>query len=53
MELEAEAVAYIVMDRFGIEIESDKYLTLYKNTYKLMDSFRRIYCISRDIINII
>jgi len=49
MELEAETVAYIVMDRFGIEIESDKYLALYKKSYNLIDSFQRI----NKVINLI
>ena len=50
MELEAETVAYIVMDRFGIEIESDKYLALYKKSYNLMDSFQRINKVTNVIL---
>jgi len=45
MELEAETVAYIVM----VEIESDKYLTLYKKTYNLMESLERI----NEVVSII
>lgn len=51
MELEAETVAYIVMYRFGIEINSDKYLALYKKTYALMDSFKRINDVVATILD--
>ena len=42
MELEAETVAYIVMDRFEVNINSEKYLALYKKAYDLMESLQRI-----------
>ena len=52
MEIEAEAVAYIVMEKFGIEINSDKYLALYKKSYNLMESFKRINEISNKILEL-
>ena len=53
MELEAETVAYIVMDRFEIEINSDGYLALYKKSYNLMESFQRINEVANVILEII
>jgi antirestriction protein ArdC len=42
LEMEAEAVAFVVMNYFGVEIKSDKYLALYKKSYNLMESLKRI-----------
>ena len=50
VELEAEAVAFVVMDNFGVEISSDKYLALYKKSYDLMESFERINKVSKKIL---
>ncbi len=41
-EMEAEAVAFIVMDHYGVEIKSDRYLALYKRSYDLKKSLKRI-----------
>lgn len=51
IEMEAEAVAFVVMDYFGIESRSDKYLALYKESYDLMESFKRINDVSSRILN--
>jgi len=53
VELEAEAVSFVVMNHFDIEILSDKYLALYKRRYNLMESFKGIYKISNTIIKTI
>jgi len=50
-EMEAEAVSFIVMNHFGIEIKSDKYLALYKKSYDLERSLARIKRISSKIIS--
>jgi len=49
-ELEAEAVAFVVMDHYGIEIKSDKYLALYKKDYDLKESLKRIHKVATRII---
>ena len=50
-EMEAEAVAFVVMNHFGLEIKSDNYLALYKESYDLKESLERIKNISKRIIN--
>lgn len=50
IEMEAEAVAFVVMDHFNIEIKSDKYLTLYKKSYDLNESLKKINKASNKII---
>jgi len=50
IEMEAEAVAFVVMHHFNIEIKSDKYLALYKKSYDLMESFERINKVSKKIL---
>ena len=50
-EMEAEAVAFVVMQRYGLEIKSDNYLALYKESYDLKESLERIKNISKRIIN--
>ena len=50
-EMEAEAVAYVVMNHFNIEIKSDKYLALYKTSYDLKESLEKINDISSSIID--
>jgi len=49
-ELEAEAVAFVVMDHYGIEIKSDRYLALYKKDYDLKESLKRIHKVTTRII---
>jgi len=49
-ELEAEAVAFVVMDHYGIEIKSSKYLALYKKDYNLKESLKRIHKVTTNII---
>jgi len=51
LEMEAEAVAFVVMNYFGVEIKSDKYLALYKKSYDLMQSLKRISDISSAMID--
>jgi Zn-dependent peptidase ImmA (M78 family) len=51
LEMEAEAVAFVVMNYFGVEIKSDKYLALYKKSYNLMESLKRISDISSAMID--
>jgi hypothetical protein len=51
IEMEAEAVAFVVMDHFNIESKSDKYLALYKESYDLMESFKRINDVSSRILD--
>jgi antirestriction protein ArdC len=51
IEMEAESVAFVVMDYFNIEIKSDKYLALYKESYDLMESFKRINDVSSRILD--
>jgi len=48
--VEAEAVAFVVMNHFGVEVKSDKYLALYKESYNLKDSLERIKKVSSKII---
>jgi Zn-dependent peptidase ImmA (M78 family) len=50
IEMEAEAVAFVVMDYFDIESKSDKYMALYKESYDLMESFKRINDVSSRIL---
>ena len=50
VELEAEATAFVVMEYFNIDILSEKYLALYKKSHNLMDSFKRINRVSKNII---
>lgn len=50
-EMEAEAVAFVVMDHYGVEIKSDKYLALYKKSYDLNESLSRIKGLSSRIIS--
>ena len=49
--MEAEAVAFVVMNHFDIEIKSDKYLALYKESYNLKESLEYINTISSEIID--
>jgi len=49
-EMEAEAAAFIVMNHYGVEIKSDKYLALYKKSYDLKQSLKRISNIVSEII---
>ncbi|ADQ13571.1 ArdC-like ssDNA-binding domain-containing protein [Halanaerobium hydrogeniformans] len=49
-EMEAEAAAFIVMEHYGVEIKSDKYLALYKKSYDLNQSLKRISKIASEII---
>ena len=49
-EMEADAVAYVVLNHFNIENPSDKYLALYKKDYDLKKSLDRISKISTEII---
>ncbi len=51
VELEAEAVSFLVSEYFNIENPSERYLALYKKSYDLMESFKRIKGESRQIIN--
>jgi len=51
LEMEAEAVAFVVMDYFGAGIKSDKYLALYKKSYDLMNSLKRISDVSSAMID--
>jgi len=51
LEMEAEAVAFVVMNYFGVEIKSDKYLALYKKSYDLMQSLKRISDVSSAMID--
>ena len=41
-EMEADAVAYVVLQHYNIENTSDKYLALYKKDYNLKKSLNRI-----------
>jgi antirestriction protein ArdC len=50
-EMEAEATAFVVMDHYGLDIKSDKYLALYKESYDLKQSLKRIDNLSSEIIN--
>ena len=50
VEMEAEAVAFVVMYHFGIDIKSDKYLALYKESYSLDESLNRINKVSSKIL---
>ena len=49
-EMEAEAVAYVVFNHYGMEVKSDKYLALYKESYNLKGSLERIKKVSSEII---
>jgi hypothetical protein len=51
LEMEAEAVAFVVMNYLGVEIKSDKYLALYKKSYDLMQSLKRISDVSSAMID--
>jgi hypothetical protein len=51
LEMEAEAVAFVVMNYFGVNIKSDKYLALYKKSYDLMQSLKRISDVSSAMID--
>lgn len=44
-------MAFVVMDYFNIESKSDKYLALYKKSYDLMESFKRINEVSSRILD--
>ena len=48
--MEVEAVAFVVMHHFGIDIKSDKYLALYKESYSLDESLNRINKVSSKIL---
>jgi len=51
VELEAETVSFLVSDYFNIDNPSERYLALYKKSYDLRESFKRINRVSRNIIN--
>ena len=51
VELEAEAVSFLVSEYFNIDNPSERYLALYKKSYDLGESFKRINRVSRNIIN--
>ncbi|HMA60494.1 MAG TPA: ImmA/IrrE family metallo-endopeptidase [Halanaerobiales bacterium] len=53
VEMEAEAVSFLVSDYFNIDNPSGKYLALYKKSYDLMESFKRINRTSTEIIDFI
>ena len=38
-EMEAEAAAFVVMDHYGVDIKSDKYLALYKESYIKLSTY--------------
>ena len=50
-EMEAEATNFVVMNNYGIETKSAKYLALYKNSYDLEKSLARIKKIISKIIS--
>jgi len=50
-EMEAEAAAFMVMDHYAVDIKSDKYLALYKESYNLKQSLKRIDNLASEIIN--
>jgi hypothetical protein len=50
-EMEAEAAAFVVMNHYGVDIKSDKYLALYKESYDLKQSLKRIDNLASEIIN--
>lgn len=50
-EIEADAVKFIVLDKYGVDSKSEKYLALYQKDYDIMDSLERIADTSKDIIN--
>jgi len=50
-EMEAEAVSFVVMDHYNLEIKSDQYLALYKESYDLKESLKRISKLATSIIN--
>ncbi|MFW6311116.1 MAG: ArdC-like ssDNA-binding domain-containing protein [Nanoarchaeota archaeon] len=50
-EMEADAVAYVVMNHYGVKNPSDKYLALYKKAYDLKESLDRISRIANKIID--
>ncbi|WP_041595771.1 hypothetical protein [Halanaerobium hydrogeniformans] len=52
-EMEAEAVSFVVIDCFGIETKSEKYLALYKKIYDLMNSLKKISKMSEKMIDYI
>jgi len=51
VELEAESVSFLVSEYFNIDNPSERYLALYKKSYDLGESFKRINRVSRNIIN--
>lgn len=50
-EIEADAVKFVVLDKYGIDSKSEKYLALYQKDYDIMDSLDRIAYTSKEIIN--
>ena len=50
-ELEAETVAYLVCDRFGIGIPAHKYLATWHQSADIMDSLRRIADCTPELID--
>jgi hypothetical protein len=51
VELEAEAVSFLVSEYFKIDNPTERYLALYKKSYDLLESFKRINRVSSKIIN--
>ena len=49
-EMEADAVSFVVLNRYGIDSKSEKYLALYHKDYDIMESLDRITKVSSDII---
>ncbi len=50
-EMEAEAVAFVVMHHYQRQIKSERYLALYKKSYDLKKSLSRISRVAGDIIS--
>jgi hypothetical protein len=50
-EMEAESVSFVVMDHYNLEIKSDQYLALYKESYDLKESLKRISKLATSIIS--
>ncbi|GAB6099270.1 hypothetical protein JCM16358_11490 [Halanaerocella petrolearia] len=50
-EMEAEAISFVILNHYGVETKSDKYLALYKESYDLQDSLKRIHEVSTEILD--
>jgi len=49
-EMEAEAVAFVVANHYELDIDSEKYLALYKESYDLKESLKRINSAADEIL---